>query len=213
MNGEAALRIGLGALGREGLISPPGLADRLLAYLVLLEKWNKTYNLTAIRDIDRMVTHHLLDSLAVFPHLGLGAGQRLLDVGSGAGLPGIPIAMADPALDVVLLDSSAKKTTFLQQAVGELGLGKVTVVQGRVEEFRPAAPFACIISRAFAETAEFVRAALPLLAPGGQVVAMKGVVPHEELTQLPANVRHEVIPIRVPGLDAERCIVKISLDV
>jgi len=177
-------------------------------YLALLAKWNHTYNLTAVREEQRMVSYHLLDSLTLVPYLA-GVG-RLLDVGSGGGMPGIPAAIARPDLQVVLLDSNHKKTTFLRQAVIELGLSNVDVVTNRVELYQPEQKFDCITSRAFAELAEFVRLTPHLLAEGGQYLAMKGVYPYEEISLLPATVAvAEVVPLTVPGLEAERHLVRM----
>jgi 16S rRNA (guanine527-N7)-methyltransferase len=196
-------------LGRDAAALGVALADAQVAtlerYLDLLEKWNRVYNLTAIRERSRMVTHHLLDSLAVLPHL---RGPRVLDVGSGAGLPGIPIAVANPALQVTLLESNHKKSAFLTQAVAELQLANVQVVTERVESWQPEARFDTIVSRAFAELGEFASLASRLLAPQGVLAAMKGVHPFEEIERLPQGFRVEqVIRLRVPGLDAERHLV------
>jgi len=180
----------------------------LAGYLALLAKWNQTYNLTAVREQERMVSYHLLDSLSLVPQLN--GGTRLLDVGSGGGMPGIPAAIARPDLQVVLLDSNHKKTTFLRQAVIELKLPNVQVVTERVEQYQPEQKFDRITSRAFSELAEFVKLTRHLLAENGQFVAMKGVYPYEEIAQLPAGVRvAEVLPLTVPGLDAERHLVRM----
>jgi 16S rRNA (guanine527-N7)-methyltransferase len=182
----------------------------LNAYLALLAKWNQTYNLTAVRETERMVSYHLLDSLTLVPHLQ--GGTRLLDVGSGGGMPGIPAAIARPDMQVVLLDANHKKTTFLRQAAIELKLPNVEVVTDRVELYRPDALFDRITSRAFAELVEFVKLTRHLLAPGGQLVAMKGVYPYEEIAQLPADITvSEVVPVSVPGLDAERHLVRMVM--
>ena len=174
-------------------------------YLDLLEKWNRVYNLTAIRERSRMVTHHLLDSLAALPHVH---GPRVLDVGSGAGLPGIPIAIAGPALHVALLESNHKKSAFLTQAVAELQLANVQVVTERIESWQTETRFDTIVSRAFAELGEFASLAGRLLAPQGVLAAMKGVHPFEEIERLPKAFRvQEVVRLRVPGLDAERHLV------
>lgn len=178
---------------------------RLRAYLGLLGKWNQVYNLTAIRDPEKMVSHHLLDSAAILPHVGPG---DLLDVGSGAGLPGIPCAILRPALAVTVLDTSQKKTAFMRQAAAELELANVTVVCERVEVWKPARQFAQIVSRAFSELREFVKLTDHLLAAGGRWLAMKGVHPAEEIAALPAGVRViDVIALRVPHLDAARHLV------
>ena len=181
---------------------------RLLQYLDLLEKWNRVYNLTAIRDKDQMVSNHLLDSLVLTPFV---CGLRILDVGSGAGLPGIPLALASPQLDVTLLDSNHKKAAFLRQAMAELALPNVSVVSERVESWQPEQKFDCIVSRAFAELAEFVSLAKHLLAPGGYFAAMKGLHPYEELEKLPPGWdAREVLVLKVPGLDAARHLVLIE---
>lgn len=180
--------------------------DKLMDYLQLIAKWNQVHNLTAIRELPRMVTLHLLDSLAVLPHLGSPA--NLVDVGSGAGLPGVALAIARPGLPVTVVDASHKKATFLEQARTALGLGGLRVVCDRVERWRPPAPFALVISRAFADLADFVSLAGHVMAPGGEMLAMKGVYPHDEIARLPATHRVDrVIPVRVPGLDAERHLV------
>ena len=169
----------------------------MLRYLALLQKWNKVYNLTAIRDSEQMLTHHLLDSLSVVPHLW---GGRWLDVGCGAGLPGLMIAMAKPECQVVLLDSNSKKTSFVQQAIIELKLQNAQVFCARAEEWGRGATFDGIISRAFAEMADFVAATRHLLAPGGRWVAMKGHVERERKA-LPGGIRvDQTIALQVPGL-------------
>jgi 16S rRNA (guanine527-N7)-methyltransferase len=188
------------------------IADEQVAalerYLDLLEKWNRVYNLTAIRERGRMVTHHVLDSLSILPYV---RGPNVLDVGSGAGLPGIPIAIARPALRVTLLEANQKKSAFLTQAVGELRLANVTVVTERVESWRTEARFDTIVSRAFAELGEFVAAAGRLLTPHGVIAAMKGVHPFEEIERLPQGFRVlEVVRLAVPGLDAERHLVRVG---
>ena len=201
--------IGTQELGRATAALGVALADAQVAalerYLDLLEKWNRVYNLTAIRERERMVTHHLLDSLAVLPYV---RGPRVLDVGSGAGLPGIPIAVADPALQVTLLESSHKKSAFLTQTIAELHLANARVVTERVESWQAGASFDTIVSRAFAELAEFAALAGRLLAPHGVLAAMKGVYPFEEIERLPKIFRAlDVIRLQVPGLDAERHLV------
>lgn len=177
---------------------------KLLDYLALLVKWNKVYNLTAIRDPEQMLSHHLLDSLAVIPHLRAG---RWLDVGCGAGLPGLVLAIVQPEWQFVLLDSNSKKTGFVQQAIIELGLRNVQVCCVRVEEYQSTDKFDGITSRAFTELGDFLRMTRHLIAPQGRWVAMKGM-PENELAGMPDDsVMEEIIPLRVPGLDAARCLV------
>ena len=184
------------------------IQQKLLVYVELLHKWNQTYNLTAIRQPDQMVSSHLLDSLAVLPHLWPG---RWLDVGSGAGLPGLVLALLRPQWTFTLLDSNSKKTGFMQQAVIELGLQNVTVCCARVEQWQPEEKFDGIISRAFAETAEFVTQTRHLLAANAGWAAMKGA-PEQELQRLPADIKvQQVIPLQVPGLDAARCLVILKM--
>lgn len=203
----AALHDGIAALG---LALSPAQEAQLLAYLELLSKWNRVYNLTAVREPGAMVTQHLLDSLSVLPQVM--DVKRLVDVGAGAGLPGIPLAIARPQMQVVLADSSHKKAAFMQQAVLELGLAGVQVVCERIERIVLPEKADAVISRAFADLREFVRLAKHLLAPGGRLLAMKGVYPHEELAQLPEGVRvREVVPLTVPGLDAKRHLVVMEV--
>lgn len=202
MSREQQLADGLRTLGID---LPAATQAQLLAYAAFLEKWNRTYSLTALRDPLLAVSHHLLDSLAILPFVN---GTNLLDVGSGGGQPGIPLAIARPEMAVTLLDSNSKKTAFLQQAVIELGLRNVTVHCGRVEQFRPAQPFAGIVSRAFAELADFVTLSRALLAPDGRWLAMKGLAPRDEIARLPAAVAVEAVHrLAVPGVDGERHLV------
>src|SRR5512135_1065472 len=183
MSVQQQLAAGVAALG---LALPEGGEAKLLAYLALLDKWNRVYNLTAVRDAERMVSHHLLDSLAAVPFF---RGERVLDVGSGGGLPGIPLAIARPDVQVTLVDSIAKKTAFLLQAKSELGLANLTVVTGRVEDFRPETGFDVITSRAFSDLREFVALTRHLLKPGGRWLALKGLYPDEEIAVLPGDVK------------------------
>jgi 16S rRNA (guanine527-N7)-methyltransferase len=205
---RARLDLGLRQLGLE---LPEEVCVRLIAYIRLLAKWNKAYNLTAVREPREMVTRHLLDSLAVVPHLPPG---RIIDVGSGAGLPGIPLALVFPARHFTLLDANGKKSRFLVQARAELGLENVMVVNQRVEQFHPEHPFDCVITRAFASVADILSGSRHLLAGNGQVLAMKGEVPAAELNSLPAGYRLlEVIPLQVPGLEQEqRHLLRIGRD-
>lgn len=206
MTPRAALEGGL-----EELALPlPELSRRqLLQYVVLLEKWNRTYNLTAVRTQEDMVSHHLLDSLAILPHLPLPEAEpALADAGSGAGLPGIPIALARPGWQVTLVESSAKKAAFLRQAVIELGMKNVEVREARVEQWHPASGFAVVVSRAFAGLAQFIAACRHLVAPRGVLAAMKGRDPQAELAGLPEGWACAApIRLRVPLLHAHRHLV------
>ncbi|HSD61234.1 MAG TPA: 16S rRNA (guanine(527)-N(7))-methyltransferase RsmG [Burkholderiales bacterium] len=207
MTPAARLEEGLHALGLE--LSAPA-QEKLLAYLALLRKWNRAYNLTAVDDPERMVSHHLLDSLAVVPVLERAASgvRRLADIGSGAGLPGIPLAVARPEWQLVLVEPNGKKAAFLRQATIELGLANAQVVEQRAERWHPEAGFEVVISRALADLSDFAAAAGHLCAPGGMLAAMKGVHPDDELAQLPVGVRVEdVAALEVPGLDARRHLV------
>ena len=205
MNPADQLQRGLIALG---MTLQREVQQRLLDYIALIEKWNRVYNLTAIRDPEKMVSHHLLDSLAVAPHVH---AEQLLDVGSGAGLPGIPLALANSAMRVTLLDSSHKKCAFLNQAVIELELKNVEVCNERIETWRTDRKFDLIISRAFTDVAEFVRMTEHLLAPGGVFAAMKGLHPYEEIEKLPPHCNvGSVLPLAVPGLEGARHLVLIG---
>ena len=199
------LDAGLAALGLE--VGREG-RRKLQDYLILLEKWNRVYNLTAIRAWEDMLGQHLFDSLAVVPWLERAAPANLLDVGSGGGLPGIPLAIVRPDMRVTLIDAVGKKTAFLLQAKGELGLANLSVATGRVEDFRPPVAFEAIISRAFATLAEFVRASRHLLARGGRWYALKGKFPGEEIAALPAEVAvAERLALTVPGVAAQRHLI------
>jgi 16S rRNA (guanine527-N7)-methyltransferase len=202
---EVDLASGIATLG---LVLNAAQRAQLTAYLELLSKWNKTYNLTAIREPHRMVTHHLLDALAVVPHLPATAGLRILDVGSGGGVPGIPLAIARPDAHVALVDSNHKKGAFLVQAAIELRLSNVESHAVRVEDYAPAALFDIVISRAFSDLTAFATAATRHLAPHGKMIAMKGVHPDEELASLPDEFAVVAAPaLAVPGLDAARHLV------
>ncbi len=183
--------------------------DRLVAYLRLLERWNRAYNLTAVRDPLDMVARHVLDSLAAMPYL---RGERCLDVGSGAGLPGLVLAVARPQTAWVLLDGNAKKCRFLRHARAELQLDNVQVECCRIEDFHPGACFSTIISRALSSLAEFVAGAGHLLVPGGCLLAMKGRNPEHELADLGGlREQAEVVPVRLPGLeDGQRHLVIVT---
>ena len=202
---EALLAAGTAALG---LSLPAGAQEKLLAYLDLMAKWNTVFNLTSRRDTTDWVQRHLLDSLAVLPYIN---GVRVIDVGSGAGLPGLPLALVNDAIRVVLLDSNAKKARFMTQAVIELQVTNVEVVAERVEHYRPAELFNCVVSRAFASVADLLEASNHLLAPGGKFLALKGEYPSHELARLPAGfVVEAVYGLDVPYLIAERHLVVVS---
>ena len=202
---DDTLVAGLRALG---VSMPDGARAKLDAYVALLAKWNRTYNLTAIREPERMITHHLLDALAVLPHLPDRATLRVLDVGAGGGVPGIPLAIARPHWTVALVDTSHKKTAFLAQTAAELGLRNVTPVATRVEDYAPAAPFDIVISRAFADLRTFAETSARHLAADGLLVAMKGVHPDEEIADLPNDIAVIAAPrLVVPGLDASRHLI------
>lgn len=206
MTPQAALERGLGELA---LPLPAAANGQLLAYLELLAKWNRTYNLTAIRNPVQAVSHHLLDSLAVLRELPAG---MLADVGSGGGLPGIPIAIAEPQRRVILNDASQKKGAFLRQAVIELGLANAEVHVGRAETWRPVARFAVVISRGFAELANFIAACRHLIAPAGVFAAMKGAHPWRELARVGSDCEcSDVRRLAVPLLEADRHLVLCRL--
>lgn len=181
--------------------------QKLASFVLLLEKWNQAYNLTAVRDPLQMVTRHILDSLAIAPFV---RGPRVLDIGTGAGLPGIPLAVVAPEQEFVLLDSNAKKTQFVTQAVGILGLKNVKVVQERVEKYQPAQKFDTLITRAFAGIADMLSGAGHLCNARGQFLAMKGVYPQEEIAGMPAGFQlDKTEALHVPGLDGARHLVII----
>lgn len=184
-------------------------AEQLVRYVELLERWNQAFNLTAVRDPAEMVTRHIMDSVVVMPFI---KGGSLADVGTGAGLPGIVLAILRPELDVMLIDSNGKKTRFCRQAATELGLQNVAVEHVRVEDYRPVERFATVVSRAYASLEDFVSSTRHLLNEGGTFLAMKGAYPHQELSALPAGVHlHAVHPLQVPGLDAKRHVVEMEL--
>jgi 16S rRNA (guanine527-N7)-methyltransferase len=178
----------------------------LMDFLSLLVKWNQAYNLTAIREPMAMVGRHLLDSLALLPHLQNGA---CLDMGTGAGVPGIPLAIMRPATEFVLLDSNSKKIRFVRQVKLELGLENVLPVHARVEQYQGDRPIKTLIARAFTDLPRMLALTAGLRQPGAEILAMKGSVPQQEIAQLPADVRAEVIPLQVPFEEGERCIVRI----
>ena len=200
---ELAEKLAAG-IAEMGLQVSPERQQSLLDYLDLLAKWNKVYNLTAVRDPLEMVTLHLLDSLSVLSYID---GKSLLDVGSGGGLPGIVLAICLPDLQVTTIDTVQKKAIFMRQVKGELGLGNLQVVNARVEEYE-AEPFELIISRAFSDLDLFMALSQHLLAEGGRWLAMKGVSPQQDLEAL--KVKSKVYPLSVAGLDAERHLAIIE---
>lgn len=188
---------------------PAAARARLAAHLELIAKWNRIHNLTAVRETEQMVVLHLLDSLSVLPHLD--GVRTLVDVGTGAGLPGIPVAIARPDVQVTLLDSSHKKCAFLQQAKTELALANVSVVCDRVELWKPPGRFDAVVSRAFSDLADFVSQAQHLVAPGGRLIAMKGVYPFDEIARVPASHKvAQVHELHVPTLDGKRHLVVLE---
>lgn len=205
MSQAKELTLGIAQLG---LSVAPEAQQKLLQYLELLYKWNRVYNLTAIRQPEQMVSGHLLDSLAVVPHMWPGCW---LDVGCGAGLPGLVLAMACPQWTFTLVDSNSKKTSFVQQAKMELELNNVSVHCGRVESWQAGVKFDGIISRAFTDTAGFVGLTRHLLAQGGGWIAMKAAPKAVELEQLPHDVSViGVVPLEVPGVVAARCLIMLK---
>ncbi len=203
---ETELTTGLDALG---LSLQPAAIAALLAFIALIEKWNKAYNLTAIRNKEDMVGLHLLDSLAILPHLH---GSRIIDIGTGAGLPGIPLAICCPEREFTLLDSNAKKTRFVQQAILELKLKNVTVCHQRVEDYRLSQGFDSILTRAFASLPDIIALTAHLCAKNGVLLAMKGQQAEAEMAQAAdkATAQITLIPITVPGIAAERCLVRVA---
>jgi len=183
-----------------------GQVDQLIGFIKLIEKWNKAYNLTAIRNREEMARLHILDSLAIVPHI---EGKRIIDIGTGAGLPGIPLAICLPEIDFTLLDSNAKKTRFVQQVVLELKLKNVEVVHSRVESHHPEQAYDAVLTRAFASLPDIVKLTAHLLSGNGVLLAMKGQNLEAEMAEITAE--SAVIPLSVPGADVERCLVRIQL--
>jgi 16S rRNA (guanine527-N7)-methyltransferase len=205
MSLEATLADGIRALG---LTVSSAQQQQLLRYVGLLNKWNKAYNLTAVRDPAEMVVRHLLDSLSVLPHV---QPTEIIDVGTGAGIPGIPLAIALPALRVTLLDSNGKKTRFAKQAALELGLANVEVVQARAEQYRNASPQ--VISRAFASLPDMLEVAGHLLAPAGRMLAMKAALTDLEMAGVQHPWHAQRFSLTVPGLDERRQLIVLTRDV
>ena len=200
-----ALIRGLRQLGEDPAAHP---CDRYIEYIGELIRWNRAYNLTAARDPERILSHHVLDSLSVLPYLH---GERCLDVGSGAGLPGFILALARSDTRWTLLDSKIKKARFLRHVKQTLGADNVEIVQGRVESFMPDQPYDTVIARAFTSLGELCRITARLRAPGGVLLAMKGDPEPAELEEIPAESR-EVIDLKVPGVDAPRRLVRVRGD-
>lgn len=205
MDSNERLLKGLQALS---IAQADSVAAQLLRYRDLLQKWNKIHNLTAIRDDEDIVSHHFLDSLSILPHI---KGTQLLDFGSGAGFPGLVLAIARPDLAVTLVDANQKKTRFLQQVVAELGLKNTVIAHDRIEQFQPDAKFDTLTSRAVATLSEQVAMCQHLMDRGSVLLAMKGEPSAAELEAVPPGFHiNDVIPLEVPGLDARRCVVQIE---
>jgi 16S rRNA (guanine527-N7)-methyltransferase len=206
---SAALRIKLVEGCNElGLSLETSAIDKLIEYVGLLHRWNRAYNLTAIREPERMISHHLLDSLSVATYV---RGPRVLDMGTGPGLPGIPLAITMPDTSFVLLDSNGKKTRFLVQVKSALGLENVEVVQSRVEDYRPGTKFDTITARAFATLATMLRHSAHLCAESGQYLMMKGKLPDEELPGIPVDfTARDAIALKVPGVEGERHLIIVT---
>jgi len=204
---EACRKILVSGLQSLNLSQAEDKIEQLLGFIKLIEKWNKAYNLTAIRNREDMVRLHVLDSLAIVPFI---EGKRVIDIGTGAGLPGIPLAIYLPEIEFTLLDSNAKKTRFVQQAILELKLKNVSVCHNRVEQYHPEKGFDTVITRAFAGLSDIVELTAHLLnKDGGVLLAMKGQIP--DVSKL-ESAKTELIPVNVPGISAERCLVKVQLN-
>jgi 16S rRNA (guanine527-N7)-methyltransferase len=203
---EACRKILISGIASLNLTVTDHQVEQLLDFIKLIEKWNKAYNLTAIRDREEMARLHILDSLAILPHI---IGKRVIDIGTGAGLPGIPLAIFLPEISFTLLDSNAKKTRFVQQVVLELKLKNVEIVHSRVENHHPEQAYDAVLTRAFASLPEIVKLTAHLQAKDGMLLAMKGQNLDAELAQITA--KKSVISVSVPGADVERNLVRIQL--
>lgn len=191
-----------------GLSIAPTVQNQLVQYLESLHKWNKIHNLTAVREPLQMVARHLLDSLSILPHIN---GVRLLDVGTGPGLPGLPLALVRPDLEVTLLDSNNKKTQFLVQTCASLGMENVEIIQNRIEKFQPDEKFDTLVSRAFASLKDFIQGTAHLSHPNIRWLAMKGQHPTEEIAELPEFVQVESIKkLIVPDTEGERHVIVLA---
>lgn len=202
MDLASKLAAGVEVLGLQAMVTPE-MQEKCLAYMALMQKWNKVYNLTAVRDSEEMLVLHVLDSLSVLPFVEAG---NVLDVGSGGGLPGLIIAITRPEVEVTTIDTVQKKAIFMRQVKAELGLSNAQVVHGRVEAYAPPTRFSQVISRAFSDIALFKQLTAHLIAPRGRWLAMKGVVPSDELAQAKV-IPKEVIRLHVPYLQAERHLI------
>jgi 16S rRNA (guanine527-N7)-methyltransferase len=203
-----AMRDRLGAgLDFLSVDAPSGQIESLIAFLSLIQRWGKAYNLTAIRDMSKAIDLHLLDSLTVSPFLD---GRRVLDVGTGAGLPGIPLAIVHPDKRFVLLDSSAKKIRFVRHAIMELGLVNVEAVASRVEDYRPSVGFDLVLARAFASLSDIRSMVAHLLGPGGRVLALKGRYPRDEVAAIQGGLDLRVHALAIPGLAVDRHLVEFG---
>jgi 16S rRNA (guanine527-N7)-methyltransferase len=201
---EACRNILESGLSELNLPHTPEQTEQLLAFIKLIAKWNKAYNLTAVRNNEDMARLHILDSLAILPHI---EGKRVIDIGTGAGLPGIPLAIFMPEVEFVLLDSNAKKTRFVQQVILELKLKNVSVLHSRVEDYQPELGFDTVTMRAFASLPDIMKLTAHLLSANGVLLAMKGQIPEAELAEIDAQTT--LIKINVPEVEAERCLVRI----
>jgi len=202
---EACRKILVSGIASLNLKVTDQQVDQLLNFIMLIEKWNKAYNLTAIRDREEMARLHILDSLAIVPYI---EGQRIIDIGTGAGLPGIPLAICLPEVGFTLLDSNAKKTRFVRQVVLELKLKNVEVLHSRVENYHPEQTYDAVLTRAFARLPDIVKLTAHLLSKEGVLLAMKGQSLDAELAEITA--KKSVISVSVPGTDVERCLVRIQ---
>jgi len=207
VDAPVAARLSAG-LAKLGLPLVPGQVEALLALAAELADWNTRVNLTAIKDPSEVVDKHLLDSLAVLPWL---RGHTVADVGSGAGFPGLPLAIADPERRYTLIESTGKKVKFMRHVLERLALPNVAVLQGRAEALKPSPAFDTVISRALGSLSDFVRVAGHLAGRSGRLLAMKGRVPQAEIQALPGGWKALAVhEIRVPGLEAERCLVELA---
>ena len=196
-------------LSKIGLLLDAKVAESLVSFMKILDKWNKVYSITSVKPRSLWVSTHLYDSLSIAKFV---LGDKILDMGSGGGFPGVPLGIFFPEKNVTLLDSNSKKTSFLQQVVSELSLKNIRVVTARAEQYVPEVKFDTVVSRAFSDLPTYYAFARPLCDAGGVILAMKGKTPEEEITELPATAKPVVTQINVPGLEASRCIVSMSAD-